>query len=139
MGRVIPGILADRYGRLNMFALGGVATGIVVFCFNMAHNNAGLIVYSITFGFAQGTVISGGAAAFSNCPKDARDIGTYMGMGMALAGIGALVGPPVNGAFVAHYGGFFMVAMFSGAMSLFGGFVALAAKLTTLEGILGRA
>jgi MFS family permease len=138
-GRVIPGILADKYGRLNMFAIGGVATGIVVFCLNTTHNNAGLIVYSIFFGFAQGTIISGGSAAFSNCPKDARDIGTYMGMGMALAGIGALVGPPVNGAFVATYGGFFEVAMFSGSMSVFGGFIAFAAKLTTHEGILGRA
>lgn len=138
-GRVIPGLLADKYGRLNMFGAGGVVTGIIVFCMNSAHNNIGLIAYAVFFGFSSGTLISGGSAAFSNCPKNARDIGTYMGMGMALAGIGALVGPPVNGAFVSHYGGFFEVAIFSGSMCLCGGLIALAAKVTTPEGLLGKA
>ncbi|KXJ87990.1 major facilitator superfamily domain-containing protein [Microdochium bolleyi] len=137
-GRVIPGVLADKYGRLNMFGLGGIMTGILVFCLNIPQNNAGLIVYAVFFGFASGTIISGGSAAFSVCPKNARDVGTYMGMGMAIAGIGALIGPPLNGAFVSNYGGFFEVSMFSGAMCTFGGFIALGAKATTPQGLFGR-
>ncbi|KAJ4316819.1 hypothetical protein N0V84_007687, partial [Fusarium piperis] len=35
-GRIIPGVLADKYGRLNMYALGGISTGIVIFCMNEA-------------------------------------------------------------------------------------------------------
>ena len=138
-GRVIPGVLADRYGRLNMFAFGGIITGILIFCMSSAANNAGLIVYSVFFGFASGTVISGGSAAFSTCPKDARDIGTYMGMGMAVAGLGGLVGPPINGAIVNAYGGFFEVSMVSGALCVFGGAIAVLAKMWTSEGLLGWA
>ncbi|KAE9363169.1 monocarboxylate permease-like protein, partial [Stipitochalara longipes BDJ] len=108
-GRIIPGVLADKYGRLNIFALGGIATGTVVFCMNSATTNAALIAYSVVFGFVSGTIISGAAASFSLCPKDPRDFGTYMGMGMSICAVGLLIGPPINGAFVNRYGGFFEV------------------------------
>ena len=127
-GRVVPGVLAIKYGCLNMFALGGIISGIVIFCMNSVTNNPGLIVYSIFFGFASGTIISGGSAAFSTCPESARDVGTYMGMGMALAGIGGLIGPPMNGAIVNAYDGYFQVSMFSGALTVFGGTAALVTK-----------
>jgi MFS family permease len=137
-GWIIPGILADKYGRLNIFCLGATVTGIIVFCMNSATTSAALIVYSIFFGFASGTIISGASASFSLCVGNTRDMGTVMGMGMSISGVGALIGPPVNGAFVARYGGFMEVSMFSGAMCLFGGLIALATKMTTPQGILGR-
>ncbi|CAM1504921.1 Fc.00g025120.m01.CDS01 [Cosmosporella sp. VM-42] len=137
-GRIIPGALADKYGQLNVFAFGGVVTGIIVFCMNLATTNSQLIGYAVSFGFFSGTIISGASAAFSLCPGDPRDMGTWMGMGMSISGIGGLIGPPVNGAFVDKYGGFSEVCMFSGAMCLFGGFVALLAKAATPQGILGR-
>ncbi|CZR50257.1 related to monocarboxylate transporter 4 [Phialocephala subalpina] len=137
-GRVIPGVFADKYGRLNMFGFGGIATGVVVFCMNSTTNNAGIIVYAVVFGFFSGTIISGASAAFSIVVKDARDMGTYMGMGMAVAGLGGLIGPPVNGAFVERYGGFIQVSIFSGTMCVFGGFIALGTKCATAQGVLGR-
>lgn len=138
-GRIIPGVLADKYGRINAFALGGVMTGIVIFCMNSATTNAGLIVYSIFFGFCSGTIISGAGAAFSLCPKDVRDVGTYLGMGLAISGFGGLIGPPVNGAIVnAYNGGYFEVSMFSGVLCLLGGIIAILAKRFTPQGILGN-
>ncbi|GIJ84575.1 hypothetical protein Asppvi_003422 [Aspergillus pseudoviridinutans] len=137
LGRIIPGILADKYGRLNTFAIGGVATGIIVLCMTSATTNAGLIVYAVFFGFTSGTIISSASAAFASCPKDPQDVGTYMGMGMAVAGLGALIGPPINGAIFDASGGFFQVCMFSGAMAVVGGFIAFAGKSLTSEGLLG--
>ena len=137
-GRIIPGVLADKYGRLNVYSLGGIITGIVVFCMNSAKTNAALIVYSIIFGFASGTIISGISASFSLCVDDVRNIGTYLGMGMSISGLGALIGPPVNGAFVARYGGFVQVSIFSGAMCVFGGFIGIVTKFATPQGIFGR-
>jgi MFS family permease len=137
-GRIIPGVLADKWGKINMFAFGGVITGIVIYTMNSADTNAGLIVYAVFFGFTSGTIISGGSAAFSTVSKDARSSGTYMGMGMAVAGLGGLVGPPVNGAIVNAYGGFYQVCMFSGTMCLVGGFVAFSAKRWTDQGLLGN-
>lgn len=137
-GRIIPGVLADKYGRLNVFALGGIVTGIVIFFLNSVTTNAALIIYSMVFGFVSGTIISGASAAISLCPKDARDIGTYMGMGMCLSAFGGLIGPPVNGALVERYGSFFEVSMFSGAMCLIGGLIVLATKTVTSQGLLGN-
>jgi MFS family permease len=137
-GRIIPGVLADKYGRLNMFALGGISSGIIIFFMNSATNNAGLIVYAAFFGFASGTIISGASAAFSTCTSDPRDIGTYMGMGMSISALGGLIGPPINGAIVDRYQGFFQVAMLSGTLCVVGGIVAGLTKLTTKQGILGR-
>ncbi|EIT74471.1 monocarboxylate transporter [Aspergillus oryzae 3.042] len=137
-GRVIPGILADKFGRLNAFMVGGITTAIVIFCFNLATTNAGLIVYSAVIGFTSGTIISGASAAFTLCPKDPRDMGTYMGMGIALSSFATLIGPPVNGALVKHYGGYSEASIFSGVMCFTGGFFALATKAMTPQGIFGR-
>ncbi|OBT63713.1 hypothetical protein VE03_06181 [Pseudogymnoascus sp. 23342-1-I1] len=137
-GRIIPGVLADKYGRLNVFALGGISTGIAIFCMNSAETNGALIGYGVVFGFTSGTIISGLSACISLCAKDPREIGMYMGMGMSLSSLGGLIGPPVNGVFVDHYGGFFEACMFSGAICLFGGLIAVFIKFATPEGSFGR-
>ncbi|KAF4992153.1 hypothetical protein FGRMN_7359 [Fusarium graminum] len=137
-GRIIPGILADKYGKLNMYALGGIGTGVVILCMNEAKTTAALVVYALVFGFTSGTIISGVSAAFTLVSTDSRDNGTYMGMGLAVSSFAALIGPPVNGALVDRYGGFFQVSVFSGVMCLFGGCLGALAKMMTEEGILGR-
>ncbi|KAI1476625.1 MFS general substrate transporter [Daldinia eschscholtzii] len=137
-GRVIPGILADKFGRLNMFAFGAVITSIVIFCWNAVETTAALVVYSIAIGFSTGTVISGSSVAFTEVPKDPRDMGSYMGMGMSLSSIAALIGPPINGVLVDKYGGYLEVSIFSGVMVMVGGAIALATKATTPKGLLGK-
>lgn len=137
-GRIIPGILADKFGRLNLFAFAGMGTGIMVFCINLPTANAGIIVYSAFFGFISGTIISSASAAISLCTDDPRNMGTYMGMGMGISAFAVLVGPPVNGAFIDRYGGFEQVAIFSGVMSFVGGLIVLVGKMATKEGLLGK-
>ncbi|KAK4101137.1 MFS general substrate transporter [Parathielavia hyrcaniae] len=137
-GRIIPGILADKFGRLNVFGVGGLLTGVVVLCMNTAVSTAGLVVYSVFFGFTSGTIVSGASAALSICTEDAQKLGTYMGMGMALASTATLLGPPVNGVLLDTYGGFLQVTIFSGVICLAGGVLALAAKVTTPKGLFGR-
>ncbi|KAI8942348.1 hypothetical protein NX059_000424 [Plenodomus lindquistii] len=137
-GRIIPGFLADKLGRQNMYAFAGIATGIMVFCINQPTTNTGIIVYAVFFGFTSGTIISAASAAISFCTADPRNIGTYMGMGMGVAAFAALVGPPINGALIHRYGGFAQASIFSGVMSVFGGCIALSSKLATPEGIFGK-
>lgn len=71
-GRIIPGILADQFGRLNVLTIGGITTGIVIFCLNEARSTPALIVYSLAVGFATGTIVSGGSAAFTLCIKNTQ-------------------------------------------------------------------
>ncbi|KAL2843598.1 major facilitator superfamily domain-containing protein [Aspergillus pseudodeflectus] len=137
-GRIIPGILADKFGRLNAFGIGGIATGIIICCMNEATSTAGLIVYSVIFGFWSGTIISGGSAAITLCVKRPQEFGTYLGSGIAMVGCAVLVGPPVSGVLVDKYGGFLELALFSGIICTFGGVVALGSKMATKEGLFGR-
>ncbi|KAG8408338.1 hypothetical protein J3459_017943 [Metarhizium acridum] len=92
-GRIIPGVMADRVGKLNVYSVGVIATSIVIFCMNEAKSNAALIIYSIVFGFASGNIISGASVAFTVCCPDVRDVGTHSGMGMAIGALGGLIGP----------------------------------------------
>ncbi|KAJ5691890.1 hypothetical protein N7462_001313 [Penicillium macrosclerotiorum] len=137
-GRIIPGVLADKFGRLNVFTIGGIVTGIVIFCLNLPTSTAALVVYSIAVGFSSGTIISGASSAFTVCIKRLQDAGTYLGMGIAVASVAALIGPPINGALISHYGGYAQMSYFSGAMTIVGGLLALGAKATTPEGIFGK-
>jgi len=137
-GRIIPGILADKYGRLNVFALGGVTSGITILCLNLAKTNAGIIVYSVVVGFTTGTIISGGSAALTVCTKNAQDLGTYMGMGLGVASLAALVGPPSQGALVDRYGGFQEVSILGGVVCLAGGLIVFASKATTPHGLVSK-
>ncbi|KAM3491426.1 hypothetical protein MY3957_005286 [Beauveria namnaoensis] len=139
-GRIIPGVMADKLGKLNVYSVGAVTTAIVIFCMNEAKSNPALIVYAVIFGFTSGTIISGASVAFTVCCPDVRDVGTYAGMGMAFAALGGLVGPPLDGVLVEHYkGNFFQAAMFSGSVCLFGGCLAYANKWFFPQGLLGRA
>ncbi|CAI4220090.1 unnamed protein product [Parascedosporium putredinis] len=93
-GRIVPGILADKFGRVNILAIAGLVNGIVIFCFNEVTGTAGIVVYAVFFG------------------------------------------APFNGMLMDRYHGYFEVAMFSGAMCLFGGILVLFAKKATGKGML---
>jgi MFS family permease len=137
-GRIVPGILADKYGRLNMFAAGGISSGITILCLNLPTTNAGIIVYSVVVGFTTGTIISSASAALTVCCTNPQDMGTFMGMGIGLASIAALIGPPVHGALVQQHGGFAEVSIFAGVLCLVGGLIAFGSKATTEKGLWGN-
>lgn len=53
-GRVLPGFLADRYGHFNICGLAVLFSGIIGFCWTGAGSLAGLIVWSLAYGFSSG-------------------------------------------------------------------------------------
>ena len=137
-GRVIPGILADKVGRLNMLAVMAICTGILGLCWMKATSNGPIIAFAALYGFFSGAIVSLMTACFAQIPKDPRNIGTYMGMGMLVVSTGALIGPPVSGALVNTYHGFKQVSIFSGVFSLAGGFAALFVKQRNEKGLFGK-
>jgi MFS family permease len=134
-GRVLPGIFADRYGRMNMLFLAGISTGILTLCWQLCHSNAAILVFTALFGFCSGAIISGISVGLASIPKDPRNIGTYMGMGMGCAALAALVGPPASGAMVLHYHRFTQVSIFSGVVLLVGSALIIPAKLFAGHGL----
>ncbi|EXJ84172.1 hypothetical protein A1O3_04839 [Capronia epimyces CBS 606.96] len=137
-GRVIPGFLADRFGRLNMLFLAGLSTGILSLCWQACHTNAAILLYTVLFGFCSGAIISGQVVALATVPKDPRNIGTYLGMGLGAAALATLVGPPAGGAMVKNYHAYTQVSIFSGVVCLVGAALVIPAKLTAGHDLLSR-
>lgn len=137
-GRVIPGILGDKLGRINVFGTAAICTGIVTFCWPLASSTGGIVAVAIFFGFCSGAIISGSSTSLTLCVESPKDIGTYMGTGMALSSFASLVGPPVSGHMIDMYHSFHQVSYFSGSMAIVGGIIALLAKHFSSKGLLGR-
>ncbi len=137
-GRVIPGVLGDKFGRINTLIAATLATGVIVFAWPFAESTGAIIAIAIVFGFWSGAIISGGTVAFTLCTDSPKNLGTYLGIGMALASFSALLGPPVSGALVDRYGGFSQAAYFSGSLTLFGSVMAVWAKSFAPKGIFGQ-
>ncbi|EDN07412.1 monocarboxylate permease-like protein [Histoplasma capsulatum] len=138
LGRVVPGVLADKLGSLNAVIASGVSSGILILCWPKITSNAGIIVFAGLFGFCSGAIISGVIVCLSTSTDDPKTIGTYMGMGMGISSIAGLIGPPITGALVNRYHGFVEVSIFSGVMVLIGSAVAVFAKTLTEKGIFGK-
>jgi MFS family permease len=127
-GRVLGGLLADKFGRLNLLMGAGVCTGVLIFCWQKMTTNATMILFAVLYGFFSGAIVSLMSAALAQVPKDARNIGTYMGMGMALVSIATLIGPPINGALVTRFGEFEQSSTMSGVFAVVGGLSVILTK-----------
>ncbi|KAK1975008.1 riboflavin transporter MCH5 [Colletotrichum cereale] len=136
-GRIVPGILGDRFGRINTLFTAGLLTAISILCWPKAETQAAIIGFSAAYGLTSGAIISGGSVVFTLCPKSPKDIGTYMGMGIAFASLAVLVGPPVSGALLNRFHGYNQVSIFGGVICMAGTVLTLCAKLFTKEGLFG--
>lgn len=134
-GRVIPGIMADKLGAMNMLFLAALCTGILIFAWQTMTTNATIILFAVLYGFFSGAIISLMSFALAMVPKNPQDIGTYMGMGMAMTSFAALIGPPCNGALVSRYHGFNQSMDMSGVFVMAGAFMLLVAKKVSGKGM----
>lgn len=53
-GRVLPGIIADKYGKFNCCILAACFSGIIALCWTTATSVAGLVIFSAFYGFTSG-------------------------------------------------------------------------------------
>lgn len=53
-GRVIPGIVADKYGKFNCCIVATLLSGLIALCWTKVDSVAGLGVWSAAYGFASG-------------------------------------------------------------------------------------
>lgn len=82
-GRTIPGILADRIGPFNILTLASVASCIICFCWSSVKDTAGIVIWSLAYGFASGSFLSlqAACAAKLSTPKThGVAIGLVMGL-----------------------------------------------------------
>jgi MFS family permease len=137
-GRVLPGVLSDKFGRFNMLLGSAIASAIITLCWTRCETNAGIIVFAAFFGFCSGAIVSGASVSLASCPKDPKNIGTYMGMGLFVSSFAALISPPINGSLLTHNGGFLGVSILSGVLLFVGGVLVVVAKALSPGGVFGK-
>ncbi|KAG7884786.1 hypothetical protein KL906_005436 [Ogataea polymorpha] len=128
-GRILPGFLADVFGRLNVLIPFMLLSGILPLSLwlNSSSSDIVFLIFDVTWGFSSGVVIS----LFPTLVPQLFGIEknqSRMGILFTLAGIGALFGPIICGAFLPLAGSveqyitdFKRVAIFIGVLFLVAG------------------
>lgn len=98
LGRIAPNALSDRIGVFNTIAPVTLLLGVTVICMLGVRNEAGMIVEAIVTGFFSGVVVALPPVCFRMLTEDKSKIGTRIGQGFAIGGLGLLIGGPTAGA-----------------------------------------
>jgi len=115
-GRIIPGLLADQFGSVNVLIPCLTITAILNFAWISIDSFSTLVVFCIFYGFFSGACVSLPPTIVAGIAPDMSKIGTWMGMTFIFAGCGLLIGNPIAGAILDGQGGSYVGAQcFSGA------------------------
>ena len=98
LGRLIPGFYADKMGSINVQTIVAFLCALFTLCLLAIRNSAGLIVYSVLYGFFAGAFMGLPAAGVARLSSDHSKIGIRLGMTLAFVGFGVLVSNPIAGA-----------------------------------------
>ncbi|KAL4897039.1 major facilitator superfamily domain-containing protein [Aspergillus ambiguus] len=131
LGRTVPNLLADKYGRFNILIIMLILTNVVLLALWLpGKSNAAIIVFASLFGIGSGACIGLAPVLIMNMTPSHDEVGFRMGAALAVGGIAALTSPPIAGAISARSGGTYDNAFIFAAAN---GFVA-AAVLILLRG-----
>ena len=126
-GRTVPGIIGDRFGRINTMICMCLFTTILVLAFWIpTTSTAAFEGFAVLIGVATGAGISLPPAIIAQI-SDIKEFGLRNGACFGVASIAALTGSPIGGALITlNSGGFLYMKIFSGCMC-FGGALAFVA------------
>ncbi|KAF2086791.1 MFS general substrate transporter [Saccharata proteae CBS 121410] len=128
-GRILPNLIADRLGPLNIIVPCALVSGILTLCLIAVDSLAGLIIFCILYGFFSGTFVSLPPTILVHLSlKNRAMIGTRMGMGFAVISIGLLIGTPIAGA-ILNAKGFTPTWIFGGVTTIAGACLMAAARV----------
>ena len=134
-GRIVPNLIAEYTGTLNMMVPSGILSGLLTFCMIAAHSKGSVIVIAILYGFFSGTFVSLPPSILVQLtpPSKRGSIGTRIGMCFTVTAFGVLVGAPSAGAILGPENHFEDTFAFGGTMCTVGGILFLLARMYKAE------
>jgi predicted MFS family arabinose efflux permease len=101
LGRVLPGYYADVFGPFNTCMFSVVLSIVACLCVWLpsGHTTAGIIVFSILFGFASGTGIAVAPVCIGRLCKT-QEYGRYYATAYTIVSIACLIGIPIAGSII---------------------------------------
>ncbi|KAI1614739.1 major facilitator superfamily domain-containing protein [Exophiala viscosa] len=123
IGRVAPNALSDKIGPLNIITPSAIITGVLLLCMIPIKHEAAAIVMAILSGIFSGVLIALPPVCFVSLIKNKSLIGTRIGMGFGMIGLGLLAGGPGAGAILGDNAPFKWTGLwvFGGVLACAGG------------------
>ena len=135
-GRLMPGVLADRYfGGLNTLIPSVFATSVTLYCMPLVKTIPGLYVWAVFYGFLSAAYQGTFPSVLSSMTKDLGKIGVRNGMGYGLVGTASCIGPPIAGALLQSNGGSYLTAQMWGASMIAAGGICLVLGRLSITGL----
>lgn len=129
VGRLIPNYLSDKYtGPMNMQIPFAFSVAILAFGWIAVKSTAGVLVFSILYGFTSGAFVSLGGPICFSVTSDPSTVGTRLGFLTAVCGIGLLIGNPIAGA-IWNNGDWLGLQIWTALLLLVSAFFQLAARI----------
>lgn len=100
--RTLPNLLADKIGIYPVFLPTSVVAGAVIFVMFGISTIPAVVIFCLLYGLFSGAYISLLGPMFVAMADHPSEIGARTGFALALIGIAALVGTPIDGALVGN-------------------------------------
>ncbi|OBZ76407.1 Riboflavin transporter MCH5 [Grifola frondosa] len=97
-GRLILNYTADHIGPYTVICYVSVISAALVFVMFAATKTAGVILFTILYGFFSGGSASLLPVALASLSKDLSEVGLRIGVGFCVSAFGLLIGNPIAGA-----------------------------------------
>lgn len=127
-GRLLPSILADYVGPLNIIIPCATLSGILTLSLIEMHSTVGIILIALLYEFFSGSFASLPPTVFVALSPNRGIVGTRMGMGFTIILIAVLIGTPIGGTILKAYD-FNAIWAFGGTICVVGGMVMALARL----------
>ncbi|KAL4909553.1 hypothetical protein BDW74DRAFT_174755 [Aspergillus multicolor] len=126
-GRILPGMLADTYGRFNCCIAFTFISGMIAMCWTKATSVAGTVVFSAAYGFTSGAILSLQQVCAAQIATP-QTIGLAVGTIFAASSFSAMASVPISGELSAQYG-YLSLSIYSGVSLIVGSLFLLMARL----------
>lgn len=127
-GRIIPAILAAKYGPLNVLIPICMLAGTLSLVWCGITTSAGTFVFAILYGFCSGGFAAMSPIALVTMTPDLRTLGTRMGQLFFCAALALLAGPPSAGAILTTTQSWIGLKCFAGGTVVLGSIILLFAR-----------
>ncbi|KAF4618317.1 hypothetical protein D9613_011702 [Agrocybe pediades] len=120
IGRITAALAAGHVGTGNLVVGSTGACCALIFGMIGVKSVASVVIIAVFYGFSSGVYVSLMAPMVATLADDFSEIGLRMGIGFTLAGVGGLIGTPIDGALLAQSYHWARPAAFSGSMAAVG-------------------
>lgn len=131
IGRILPNIIADRLGTLNIFIPIAAASALLIFAWVAISSVDSLYAWAAICGIPIGGIQSMFPSALAALTTDLRKQGTRIGMVFTVVSFSVLTGPPIEGALISALRGKYLAAQLFAGLSLSLGMFLLVATRET--------